>query len=106
MPEMSLLILNRVCRMPVAVPAITPAANAAAVAMNGCTCATMRTAVTAPPSVIEPSAVMSGNSKIREADEDAQREQREDEANRVGANQQQHDAVRSGAATRRSAVRS
>src|SRR5438552_286893 len=65
MPDSSPLILKRVCRMPVAVPASAPAPNAAAVAAAGCTLATSSTPATAPPSVIEPSAVMSGNAKIR-----------------------------------------
>jgi len=59
------LILKRVCRVPVAIPAIAPATNAAAEAIIGCTCATISTATTAPPSVIDPSAVMSGKEKIR-----------------------------------------
>ncbi len=46
-------------------PASAPATKAAAVARSGCTWATISTAATAPPSVMEPSAVMSANSKIR-----------------------------------------
>src|SRR5215471_17629785 len=65
MPESRLLILNRVWRTAVAVPASAPAANAASVAAKGFTCATISTAATEPPSVIDPSVVMSGNSKIR-----------------------------------------
>src|SRR5262245_3762651 len=65
MPDSRPLILKRVCRMPVVAPAIAPAPNAAAVATSGCTCATSSTPVTAAPSVIDPSAVMSGNAKIR-----------------------------------------
>ena len=58
-------MLKRVWSTAVVMPASAPAAKAAAVARSGFTPATIRTAATAPPSVIDPSAVMSANSKIR-----------------------------------------
>ena len=65
MPASSPLIRNRVCSTPVVAPASAPAANDAAVAAAGDRPATISTAVTAPPSVSDPSVVMSGKLKIR-----------------------------------------
>src|SRR5690606_36194588 len=65
MPDSTRLIWKRVCNTPVTVPATMPLAKAAPVASSGCTPATSRTATTAAPSVMEPSAVMSGNENSR-----------------------------------------
>ena len=61
----------------VVAPAPAPATQAMAVASAGCTPATSSVAATAAPSVMEPSAVMSGKSNT-EAHEHAEREERED----------------------------
>ena len=65
MPLSKLLILNLVCSRPVAMPARTPAPKPASVARAGETWCTSSVAVTAAPSVMEPSAVMSGKLKMR-----------------------------------------
>ena len=65
MPDSSRLMPNRVWISPVVAPAAAPASAATAVATIGCVPCTSSTAVTAAPSVIEPSAVMSEYSKMR-----------------------------------------
>src|ERR1039457_5318537 len=65
MPASRPLILNLVARTPVREPATNPAANAAADAIKGLGPLTISAAATAAPSALDPSAVMSGNSKIR-----------------------------------------
>src|SRR5262245_53136876 len=65
MPDSRPLILKRVWRMAVVAAASIPAPNATPCSTSGCTFAAMRTPATAPPSVIDPSAVMSGNAKMR-----------------------------------------
>src|SRR5262245_51816913 len=65
MPASRRFTWKRACRSPVTVPATAPPANAAAVATRGGTSATRSTAAIAAPTVIEPSAVMSGKSKMR-----------------------------------------
>ena len=65
MPLSSPLILNLVCNTPVIAPAAMPAANPANVASHGDHRCMSKTAVTDAPSVIEPSAVMSGKLKMR-----------------------------------------
>ena len=45
------------------------------------------------PSVIEPSAVMSGNAKMRKLMKTPKRQQRQDQPDRERADQQQHDSV-------------
>ena len=65
MPARRPLILNFVASTPVSEPAMNPAAKLAAEAVKGSTPFTTSAATTAAPSVLDPSAVMSGNSKIR-----------------------------------------
>src|SRR5208283_5851637 len=64
-PESKEFILKRVCRVPVQVPASMPAPNAASEASGGLTPWTSSVAATEAPRVMEPSAVMSGNAKMR-----------------------------------------
>src|SRR5271166_6158730 len=64
-PESKEFILKRVCRVPVQVPASMPAPNAASEASGGLTPWTSRVAATEAPRVMEPSAVISGNAKMR-----------------------------------------
>src|SRR5579862_5886293 len=64
-PESRELILKRVCSNPVQAPANIPAKKPASEASGGLTLCTSRIAATDAPRVIDPSAVMSGNAKIR-----------------------------------------
>jgi len=65
MPDSRPLILNLAASIPVTEPAINPAANPALVARTGLVPLTISAAATAAPSVLEPSAVISGKSKMR-----------------------------------------
>jgi hypothetical protein len=64
-PASSRLTLNFIASSPVTTPATAPASAPQSVAITGDHPATSSTADTPAPKVIEPSAVMSGNSKIR-----------------------------------------
>ena len=64
MPARSLLIWNFMARIPVTAPASAPAMKASGVASMGCQPFSSSTAVIAAPRVIDPSAVMSGKSKM------------------------------------------
>src|ERR1700746_370624 len=65
MPESSGLILKRVNSVPVQAPASIPATKPASDANSGLVPCTSSIAATDAPSVTDPSAVISGNAKIR-----------------------------------------
>src|SRR5436309_7826591 len=65
MPASSPLMRNFVCRMPVVAPAMQPPTKLARLANHGLVPCTSSTAAIAAPSVVEPSAVMSGKRKTR-----------------------------------------
>ena len=106
MPDSSPLILNRVCRTPVVVPASAPAPNAAAVASErvhaghdqhrGDRAAERDRSVRGDVGELEDP----------EADEHAQRQQRENEADGERADQQQHRSDFARATAQHAAARS